>query len=108
MAALRDVVLRRLQEKLPDLPEKQLEEYIDRAAEYFCAKTKRASVPLSAASLWFDMALRLHSIGTDEAAGKVTSIKRGDTTVQYSDSRIAEIMTDIDSRVLLYRVVRIV
>lgn len=108
MAALREVILRRLQERLPEVPEPQLEEYLDRAAEYFFAKTKRMSVPLSAGCLWFDMALRLHSVGSGEAAGRVTSVKRGDTSIQYSDSQVAEAMTDIEGRVLLYRVVRMV
>lgn len=108
MAAVREVILRRLSEKLPDVPEPQLTECLDRAAEYFCAKTKRAAVPISAGCLWFDMALRLHSIGAGEPAGKVTSIKRGDTSIQYSDSQVAEAMTDIETRVLQYRVVRMV
>lgn len=104
----RSFVLHRLEEKLPDVPISELEEYTDRAAEYFCSKAKRANVPMSACYLWIDMALRLYNLrDSTDGAGKVTSIKRGDTTVQYSEEQTAMAMTDIESRILDYRAVKI-
>lgn len=58
------------------------------------------------------MAVRVHSLASSAgqsggtAAGAVTSVKRGDTTINYSDGAVAEAMADIYSRIAAYRVVR--
>ena len=111
-AQLRTAVLHKLQVKYPDLSGEDAAERVDRAAEYFCSQTGRQHVPPGAFYLWIDMAVRVHILASSAgqsggmAAGAVTSVKRGDTTINYSDGAVAEAMADIYSRIAAYRVVR--
>ncbi len=106
---LRIAVLHKLQARYPDLSEEDASERVDRASEYFCAETGRHHVPPGAFYLWIDMAVRVHTLmaaSSNTATGAVTSIKRGDTTISYSDGAVAEAMADVYSRIASYRVVR--
>lgn len=108
-AQLRTAVYNKLAARYPDATGDTLDECIDRAAEYFCSRTGRANIPPGAFYLWIDMAVRVYGLQSADTAtpgGAVTSIKRGDTTISYAEGSVAEAMVDIDSRVLLYRVVR--
>lgn len=85
MAADKERVVTVLRQRL-QLEEGQAAELADRAEEIFLSETKRLQVPDRAFWLWVDLALAVHSedVGTGEQ--QVTSIKRGDTTIQYSES----------------------
>lgn len=119
MTNLREWVIHKLQEKLPDLTETQASEAAERAEEYFVSVTKRSRVPERARYLWIDLSLKflegektesgtISNAGT--GGGKVSSIKRGDTTVTYSEQAVAAegavSLADLEGRVLLYRAAR--
>lgn len=105
---LKKSVLHRVLERLPEIPENSAAEAVDRAEEYFLSQSKRNKVPVSAFYLWVELAVRQQTLEQGTASGgTVTSIKRGDTTVQYSDSGAQDTaMADLERRVLSYRVVR--
>lgn len=119
MTDLKEYVIRKLQEKLPDLTETQVSEAAERAEEYFISVTKRSRVPEQARYLWIDLALKFlegketesgTASGAGMGGGKVSSIKRGDTTIEYSEGAAAAegavSLSDLEGRVLLYRVAR--
>lgn len=105
---LKKAVLHKVIARSPELTELSAAEAVDRAEEYFLSQTKRSKVPMSAFYLWVDLAICQHSMQQGATScGMVTSIKRGDTTVQYSDSGAQDAtMADLERRVLSYRVVR--
>lgn len=119
MTDLREFVIRKLQEKLPDLAEAWACEAAERAEEYFISVTKRSRVPEQARYLWIDLALKFlegreiesgTTSGAGTNSGTVSSIKRGDTTIEYSEGAAAAegavSLSDLEGRVLLYRVAR--
>lgn len=119
MTDLKEFVIRKLQKKLPDLTETQASEAAERAEEYFISVTKRSRVPEQARYLWVDLALKIleeaetesgTASGAGVSSGKVSSIKRGDTTIEYSEGAAAAegvvSLSDLEGRVLLYRVAR--
>lgn len=105
---LKKSVLHKVLERLPEITEANAAEAVDRAEEYFLSQSKRNKVPVSAFYLWVELAVRQHAAKQGATSGgTVTSIKRGDTTVQYSDSGAQDTaMADLERRVLNYRVVR--
>lgn len=108
-AQLREAVLVKLHARQPDISNDLSNECIDRAEEYFRAKTGRQNIPPGAMYLWIDMAerfVKLQSSNQSASTGVVTSVKRGDTTISYSDEQVAEAMCSISDRIALYRVVR--
>lgn len=71
-------------EKLPHLTAIQQSELVSRAEVYFLEQTRRKRVPVTALWLWVDLALAAdEERGGGAVAEKVSSIKRGDTTIQY-------------------------
>lgn len=79
----------------------------ERAEELFMSETGRAQIPERAFWLWVDLALVIHKEYTGEIKQPVTSIKTGDTTIQYSDSAAALRPTgSIMNRVRSWRVVK--
>lgn len=91
-AAEKQKVVARLQQRL-QLEEAEAAELAERAEETFLSETGRAQVPGRAFWLWVDLALAVHRGNTGESSGQVTSIKRGDTTIQYAASAAATLPT---------------
>lgn len=83
--ALKDDVVAKVTEKLSQLSASQIDEFVSRAEEHFLTITKRLEVPPRALWLWVDLSTAFYndSIGS---SGNVTSIKRGDTTIAYSEN----------------------
>lgn len=95
-----------LRERL-DLTETEATVLAERAEELFLSETGRTQVPARALWLWVDLALIIHAENTGEIKQPVTSIKRGDTTIQYSDSAASTQPTgNIMDRVHTWRVVK--
>lgn len=85
----------------------QAAELADRAEEIFLTETGRLQVPDRAFWLWVDLALAVHKGDTGIGEQQVTSIKRGDTTIQYSSSSAAALPAgSVLSRVQQWRVAR--
>lgn len=111
----RSVAVRKALFQLPEnVTAEQIEDYVDRAELYFFARTNRRAVPVRATLLWADTAVAMFKADSSADAsgttGAVTSIKRGDTSVQYASG--ADALTDFSPSVTLskridyYRVVR--
>ncbi|MEG1632040.1 MAG: hypothetical protein RR251_08520 [Hydrogenoanaerobacterium sp.] len=104
---LKQAVINKVKERLPQQPATAVLECVDRAEEYFLGLTKRKSVPLSAFYLWIDLALRMNKLETgSESSGRISSIKRGDTTIQYENGGSTTDAASLEERILSYRVAR--
>ncbi len=88
MAADKERVVTVLRQRLL-VDEAQAVELADRAEEIFLSETNRKQVPDRAFWLWVDLSLAVHKGEATAADQQVTSIKRGDTTIQYSSSSAA-------------------
>lgn len=114
----RATLIERVQAKLPTKDPALVEELTDRAIEHFCAVTKRMAVPDRAGWLLVDLAVALDRQGvarylTEESTGAdapVSSIKRGDTTIQYDTSAGSAVsvysLAALDARIRRYAIVR--
>ena len=84
-AADREKVLTIVQAALPDKTPDQVNALIDVAQEYYLAATSRNTVPQKATNLWADLAVLISKGGlTASGSQTVSSIKRGDTTIEYN------------------------
>jgi hypothetical protein len=106
-AADREKVTAKVQSALPDISPDQVNDLVDQAEEYFLAKTGRRSVPDRAARLWSDVAVQISKAGL-AANGQqaVSSIKRGDTTIEYN-SGSGSGLSGIDARIALFKAAKI-
>lgn len=114
----RATLIERVQAKLPDKDPALVEELTDRAIEHFCAFTKRTAVPDRAGWLLVDLAVAFDRYGvagylTEESTGAdapVSSVKRGDTTIQYDTSAGSAVsvysLDALDARIRRYAIVR--
>lgn len=101
-AAQKSQVVEKVRKYLINASDAEIEEAVDRAEEHFLSLTGRRQVPDRALWLWVDTALALHASGADGVSQQVSSVKRGDTTIQYQEG--AGGITDIDSRIAKFRV----
>lgn len=86
--SLKEKVILKLREKLPNSSETEITEYTERAEEYFKAKTNRLNVPVRAFYLWIDLALEMQKTPSGASSqGTVASVKRGDTTITYAENQ---------------------
>lgn len=90
-------------------------ELAERAEEMFLAETFRQVVPEKAFWIWVDLASAISGQDTSAsgrpggASGKVSSIKRGDTTIQFdhtSAEATLNLIPGLRSRIQSWRVVR--
>lgn len=112
----REWVMRKAHVQLSgEISDEELADWLDRAELYFFACTNRRVVPVRAALLWADIAVAMmRQAGNKEAGGMdtgpVSSIKRGDTTVQYATGADAISAFSPDTalmkRIGFYRVVK--
>lgn len=107
-AADREKVKEKVQAALPDAAPDQVEDYIDQAEEYFSSKTGRRTIPDRALHIWIDLAVKIGKSGGLQEGGQqaVSSIKRGDTTVEYS-SGSGTSLSSLDARIVLFKVAKI-
>lgn len=106
MAADKDRVIMVLRFKL-QLDEPAALELADRAEEIFLSETYRRNVPDKAFWTWVDLAHAIHKDNTGTGDRSVTSIKRGDTTIQYNENdNTFQPAGTILSRIRLWRVAR--
>nr|DAU32983.1 MAG TPA: tail connector protein [Caudoviricetes sp.] len=82
---LKQRAIKKLQADLPGTAVSKLEEMIERAVEYFLWVTNRKVVPKLAFYLLVDMAKSLDNITV--SSEEVKSVKAGDTTVEFGDSK---------------------
>lgn len=95
-----------VQDALLEVPPETVGDYVSRAEEYFLANAYRANVPARATYLWADIAILISKNGFDTSGQQtVSSIKRGDTTVNYEST--ASGLSGITSRIALYKVAKI-
>ena len=88
-AADREKVKEKVQAALPEVSSDQVDDYIGQAEEYFYAKT-----------------------GLQEGGGQqaVSSIKRGDTTIEYSSGSGSDSgsgLSGLDARIAMFKVAKI-
>ena len=88
-------------------------ELAERAEEVFLSKTLRTVVPERAFWLWVDLSKVIYSQGSASSGaadgGKVSSIKRGDTTIQYDHSSAAaklNLTPSLLDRIMSWKVAR--
>lgn len=95
---------------LKDLSDEDIEGLISRAEGHFYEKTKRKEIPGNAAWLIVDLAIGFYrqDIGSGGGEATVSSIKRGDTTIQYNPAIDAPRYSfkSLDKRVASFNVVR--
>ena len=106
--ALKDNVIAIVMEKQSSLSLSQANEFVSRAEEHFLQITKRTSIPPRASWLWVDLSLAFYneSISAGSSSGKVSSIKRGDTTIQYAEGLSGLSSVDmLNQKILTYKVV---
>lgn len=109
-AADREKVMEKVQAALPDASSDRVNDLIDQAEEYFLAKTGRRSVPDRAAHLWIDLATEIGKNGLPAGGQQtVSSIKRGDTQIQYSDNVTGSGsgLSGLDARIMLFKAAKI-
>ncbi|MDL2217386.1 hypothetical protein LJC27_01860 [Christensenellaceae bacterium OttesenSCG-928-M15] len=116
----RATLIGRVQEKLPDKSPAEIEELVDRAIEHFCSETKRTRIPDRAGWLLVDIAIAFdNQSGSGSSGGMVidapvSSIKRGDTTIQYATGSSSDgasssnALSGLESRINKFKVVRAV
>ncbi len=111
----RATLVERILSKYPDMQPDLAGELADRAIEYFCALSKRAVVPARAGWLLVDIAVAFAQQGTagmatEASDAPVSSIKRGDTTIQYdtASGSAASIYSfgALDARIRRFAIVR--
>lgn len=105
MAADKERVVTVIRQRL-QIDEPQAAELADRAEEIFLSETKRLHVPDRAFWLWADLAVAVYKRDTGTGEQQITSIKRGDTAIQYSDSGNNSPVGSVLSRVREWRVIR--
>jgi hypothetical protein len=91
-------------------------ELANRAEESFLSETGRRFVPEKAFWLWIDLAAAVRAQDMEaggasggQASGRIASIKRGDTTIQYDHSSAAatlDLPSSLINRVRVWRVGR--
>jgi hypothetical protein len=112
-AADREKVKEKVQAALPEVSSDQVDDYIGQAEEYFYAKTGRRTFPNRALHLWIDLAVKIgKSDGLQEGGGQqaVSSIKRGDTTIEYSSGSGSDSgsgLSGLDARIAMFKVAKI-
>lgn len=87
MDVLKSKVIEKVSTKLPDMIASDVEELVSRAEEYFKNKTKRREVPEKAFWLWVDLSLAIHKNLLSDGEAVVSSVKRGDTTINYDTNK---------------------
>lgn len=102
----RGMVLRKAAIALPDISPEELEDWVDRAELYFFARTGRRAVPVRALLLWVDITVALAKQAAAEmGGGRVSSIKRGDTAVQFAEHGTT-LGNSLERRIDYYKAVR--
>jgi hypothetical protein len=102
----------RVKETLKDMPDEDVEKLISRAESYFYEKTRHTVIPDRAAWLIVDLSIGFYrqDIGSGGGEAAVSSIKRGDTTIQYNPAidlpRYS--FASLDKRLKSFNVVRAV
>jgi len=105
-AADRVKVAEIVQAALTEVPPETVGGCISRAEEYFLSKTNRAAIPDRATYLWADLAIEISKNGLPTSGQQtVSSIKRGDTTIEYGGSGNG--LSGIDARIVLFKVAKI-
>lgn len=104
MEELKTKVIEKVSIKLPETPIATVEDIVSRAEEYFKAKTKRREVPERAFWLWVDLSIAMHKSSLNEDETVVSSIKRGDTTINYGGTNIRTV-SSFDEELKGYKVV---
>ena len=104
---MKDNVIENVTSKLPEADKPKAEEYVSRAEEHFLTVTKRREIPSTAFWLWVDLSIAFYNDFTAEgSSGNVTSVKRGDTTISYSENSasLTNVQT-LDNKLKSYKVV---
>lgn len=103
-AADREKVITRVQLMFSDLTAANVEDLVAQAEEYFLALTGRHVVPERATHLWGDIAVEIKRNGLPASGQQnVSSIKRGDTTVNYSAGDAGNGLSGLDTRIALFK-----
>lgn len=103
---LKDWVIEKVTEKLPEA--QAAAKLVEKAAAYFLERTGRKNIPARAGLLWVDIALALHTMESNEASGRVSSIKRGDTAIEYDGQDGPQLgVNALDGRISMFRVGRL-
>jgi hypothetical protein len=117
-AADREKVEARVITAIPDISSDEAKDYVNQAKEYFLAKTGHRSVPDRATYLWGDIAIAIGRSGQVSAGSAissqiVTSVKRGDTTIEYGGNSgssgsgsSSSGLSGIDARIAMFKVAR--
>lgn len=101
----REKVIARVQLMFSDLPAANIEDLVAQAEEYFLGLTGRQTVPDRATHLWGDIAAEIKQHGLPASGQQnVSSIKRGDTTVNYSAGGVGNGLSGLDARIALFKV----
>ncbi|MEA4825792.1 MAG: hypothetical protein VB130_04045 [Clostridium sp.] len=104
MDVLKTKVIEKVSTKLSEIPIATVEDIVSRAEEYFKAKTKRREVPERAFWLWVDLSIAMHKSSLNEGEAVVSSIKRGDTTINYGATKVRTV-SSFDEELKGYKVV---
>lgn len=104
MEELKTKVIEKVSIKLPETPIATVEDIVSRAEEYFKAKTKRREVPERAFWLWVDLSIAMYKSSLNEGETVVSSVKRGDTTINYGTTNIRTV-SSFDEELKGYKVV---
>lgn len=108
--SLREWVIQRVTERLPEAETANAARLVEDAGAYFRERTGRVTIPVRASILWADIALAMGAAqtGAAEAGGRITMIKRGDTTVQYDGQDGPQLgMNALEARIAQFRVGRL-
>lgn len=108
--SLREWVIQRVTERLPEDEADNAVRLVESAGAYFRERTGRMVIPVRASILWADIALAMRAAetGAAEAGGRVSMIKRGDTTVQYDGQDGPQLGTHaLEARIAQFRVGRL-
>lgn len=108
--SLKEWVIQRVTERLPEEGLDNAVRLVESAGAYFMERTGRGGIPVRASILWADIALAMWAAetGAADAGGRVSMIKRGDTTVQYDGQNGPQLgMNALEARIAQFRVGRL-
>lgn len=113
-----EIVLQIVASRLPGLLLEEIETLVIKAQYYFLEQTGRYRIPKRATYLWADLAIAMqvdqleaHQAGAaQQSGGVISSIKRGDTTIQYAEGQVSiagrRLVSSMEDRLSKYRVVK--